>query len=76
MSESKSLVQKLLPHNEHVVDRSFRVLLGIALLALLFVGPKTWWGLIGLVPLITGLAGSCPIYTLFGIRTCSLPAKQ
>ncbi len=58
--------------NEGPVDRVLRVLIGIALLSLVFAGPKTWWGLFGIVPLITGLAGTCPLYTLLGIRTCPL----
>jgi hypothetical protein len=60
---------KLLPRNEHALDRVARVVLGLALLSMVFVGPKAWWGLFGLVPLATGLAGSCPVYTLLGIST-------
>ena len=56
--------------NEGKVDRAIRVVIGLALLALIVVGPKTWFGIIGLVPLITGLAGYCPIYTIIGVRTC------
>jgi len=45
------------------------------LLVLTFVGPFTAtlypWGLLGIVPLVTGLIGWCPAYSLFGIRTCS-----
>ncbi len=52
------------------VDRVLRIVLGIVLLALVFVGPKTMWGLIGVVPLVTGLFRTCPLYSLFGIRTC------
>ena len=62
---------RLFPRNEHMVDRTVRVLLGVALLALYFTGPKTAWGLIGIIPLVTGVAGSCPLYTLLGIRTCN-----
>ncbi|MEZ4446128.1 MAG: DUF2892 domain-containing protein [Polyangiaceae bacterium] len=61
---------KLMPRNEGTLDRVVRVVLGLGLLSLVFVGPQTLWGLIGLVPLATGLAGSCPLYTLFGLRTC------
>lgn len=60
----------LLPRNEHTIDRAVRVVLGLALLSLVFVGPKSYVGLVGLVPLLTGLVGSCPLYTLFGISTC------
>lgn len=63
-------MSKLLERNAGHVDRSLRVLLGVALLSLYFVGPQSPWGLIGLVPLLTGLAGRCPLYSLFGISTC------
>lgn len=57
--------------NEGKVDRAARVVLGVALLAAVFVGPKTWIGWLGLVPLVTGLVGFCPLYRLLGIRTTS-----
>jgi hypothetical protein len=63
----------LLPTNEHPVERVLRVILGLGVLSLAFVGPKTSWGYLGVVPLATGLLGSCPLYTLFGWSTC--PAK-
>ena len=55
--------------NEGTIDRAFRVALGLALLALVFVGPRTWLGWFGIVPLATGLVGFCPLYRLVGIRT-------
>lgn len=61
---------KLLPRNEGTVDRTIRVLFGIGLISLVFVGPQTPWGWVGLMPLITGLIGSCPGYTIFGMSTC------
>lgn len=67
-----SLVAKLLVRNEHPLERVVRVAVGIGALALVFVGPETKWGLVGLVPLATGLLGSCPLYTLFGISTCKV----
>ena len=66
------MLSKLLPTNEHPLDRVLRVVLGIGVLSLAFVGPKSPWGWIGLVPLATGLLGSCPLYTLLGFRTCPL----
>ncbi len=51
-------------------DRVLRILLGLVLLALVFVGPKTPWGWVGLVPLLTGLFRMCPLYSLFGVSTC------
>ena len=63
-------MSKIFPNNEAVWERAIRVVLGVALLAMVFVGPQTPWGWLGLVPLLTGLIGSCPLYTLFGISTC------
>ncbi|WP_370541824.1 DUF2892 domain-containing protein [Alicyclobacillus sp. SO9] len=52
------------------VDRVIRIILGIALLALFLLhGPVRYWGLIGLIPLVTAIIGFCPLYRLFGIRT-------
>jgi len=56
--------------NEGTEDRVVRVMLGLGLLALTVVGPHTPWGFVGLVPLATGLAGYCPLYSVFGITTC------
>jgi hypothetical protein len=61
---------RILPLNEHQIERALRTLAGFVLLALVFVGPKTLWGLVGIVPLVTGLVGSCPVYTLLGVSTC------
>lgn len=58
--------------NEGTIDRVLRVLVGLALIAIVFVGPQTPWGWVGLVPLLTGLVGTCPLYTVLGIRTCKL----
>lgn len=52
-------------------DKVLRILVGIALLALVFVGPETPLGYFGVVPLLTGLTGFCPLYALLGISTCS-----
>jgi hypothetical protein len=58
--------------NEGMIDRVIRVIVGVVLLALVFVGPQTYWGLIGLVPLLTGLVGFCPLYKMLGLNTCPL----
>ena len=70
------MLSRLLPRNEHTLDRALRVVLGLGLLAAVFVGPRTAWGWFGVVPLLTGLLGSCPIYTIFGIGTCPISAKR
>jgi hypothetical protein len=57
--------------NEGSIDRGVRVVLGLALLTLLFVGPRTLWGLLGVIPLMTGALGTCPLYRVLGISTCS-----
>jgi hypothetical protein len=61
-----------MPRNEGTIDRALRIILGLALLAIVFVGPQTPWGWVGLVPLATGLMGYCPLYSLLGINTCAL----
>nr|BCX00885.1 MAG: hypothetical protein KatS3mg041_0931 [Bacteroidota bacterium] len=52
------------------VDRVIRIVLGLVLLSLFFVGPKTPWGLLGLVLLGTAFVRFCPIYRLLGLSTC------
>ena len=59
--------------NEGIVDRIARVVLGLGLISLAFVGPSTPLGWLGIIPLVTGLAGTCPLYSLVGIRTRPAP---
>ena len=56
-----------MPSNVENVDRVIRVVAGIALVGVVIFVPGNWrWaGLIGLVPLITGLVGWCPVYAMF-----------
>jgi hypothetical protein len=73
------MFSRLFPRNEHVAERVIRVLAGLGILSLTVIGPKSLWGLIGILPLLTGLIGSCPAYTLLGISTCPMkkaPSKQ
>lgn len=58
------------------LDRTLRIAVGLALLSLVFVGPQTLWGLIGLVPLITGLSRFCPAYSATGINSCAAGDSQ
>jgi hypothetical protein len=70
--ERRYPMSNLMPHNEHAIDRVARVLLGVGLLSLLVAGPVPGWGLlglVGLVPLVTGAMGTCPIYTMLGLST-------
>lgn len=50
-------------------DRILRILVGLVLIALVFVGPKTPWGWLGIIPLATGLLRTCPLYSLIGVNT-------
>ena len=56
--------------NVGTVDKVIRIILGLVLIALVFVGPQTPWGWIGIIPLATGLIGFCPLYSVFGMNTC------
>ena len=56
--------------NIHNIERVIRVVLGFIFLSLIFVGPKSLWGLVGILPILTGLIGWCPPYQLLGISTC------
>lgn len=69
------MAQKLFPINQHPFERSVRVVVGIVLLALGLTGTSAW-GYVGVLPLLTGLVGSCPAYTLFGLSTCPIKATQ
>ena len=58
--------------NEGMVDRALRVILGIVLIVMALRGMYTPWTWIGVVPVITGLLGSCPLYSVLGINTCKV----
>ena len=58
--------------NEGNLDRMLRVIVGAAVNSLVVVGPQSAWGWVGLVPLITGLVGNCPVYSLLGVNTCGI----
>ncbi len=66
---------RFFPKNVHAVERGLRVLLGAALLLLAFVGPKTPWGFLGFILILTGAIGSCPIFSVLGISTCRVNPK-
>jgi hypothetical protein len=60
------------------IDRVLRIVVGIGLLALVFVveGDARWWGMVGILPLATGLFRFCPAYSIFGLSTCPLERKS
>ncbi|MBX2807261.1 MAG: DUF2892 domain-containing protein [Cellvibrionaceae bacterium] len=53
------------------LDRTLRIIIGLVLLSLVFIGPQTLWGLMGIILIATGFISFCPIYRLFGLRTCA-----
>lgn len=58
--------------NIHPFERVLRIVVGLVLIAMAFVGPANLWFLIGIVPVFTGLSGWCPPYQLIGISTCNI----
>lgn len=63
--------------NQHNIERVFRVVAGAGLVGAAATGSIGVWGYVGLVLVVTGAIGTCPIYTLLGISTCPLtPAKN
>lgn len=58
------------------IDRILRIVIGLVLIALAATGTVGWWGWIGVVPLATGLLGTCPAYKLLGLNTCPLKQKD
>lgn len=62
--------------NVGTIDRTLRIVLGLALIVLAALGKVGWWGYIGIVPLATALFGFCPAYALLGLRTCPLESTK
>ena len=52
------------------LDKAIRVLVGLVLLALVFVGPQSVWGWVGLPVILIALFGWCPLYKILGVSTC------
>lgn len=69
---SKGVIMK---KNVGGIDKVLRILVGVVLLLLTFTGTIGLWGWIGVVPLVTGLMGYCPLYPLLGLNTCPLKNK-
>ena len=63
----------IMKQNVHNIERVVRVIIGLVIVSLVFIGPQTAWGWLGLVPVITGIIGWCPPYALFGFSTCKKP---
>jgi hypothetical protein len=58
------------------LERTLRIVAGLVLVALVFVGPKTPWGWIGLILIGTGAIRFCPIYRLLGLSTCPIAQRK
>ncbi|GAA4408868.1 YgaP family membrane protein [Quisquiliibacterium transsilvanicum] len=58
------------------LDRMLRIAVGVVLIALALTGTIGAWGWIGIVPLLTGLFRSCPLYSIFGWNTCGMQGKS
>lgn len=58
------------------LDKVVRVLVGLVLIALVFVGPQTPWGWIGVPVIVIALFGWCPLYSVLGVKTCKVCAKE
>jgi hypothetical protein len=54
------------------IDRFLRVVIGVGVLGAGYYF-KSWWGLVGLGPILTAAIGWCPAYLPFGITTCAKP---
>ena len=52
------------------LERIARIVVGLIILSLAFVGPQSPWAYLGIIPLLTGIMGWCPPYALLGISTC------
>lgn len=63
-------IMSVFSKNEGSVDRTLRIVVGLGLISLAFVGPANPWFLLGTIPLVTGLVGWCPAYQIFGLSTC------
>lgn len=56
--------------NVGMTERALRIIAGLGILSLAFVGPASPWAFLGVIPLLTGVFGFCPPYALLGISTC------
>lgn len=61
-----------MPKNLGNLDRSLRLIAGLILISLVFIGPKTAWGWVGIIGVLTAAIGYCPLYSLFGVKSCPL----
>jgi len=58
------------------IDKVLRIVIGLVLISLVFIGPKSMWGWLGIIPLATGLINFCPLYPLIGFSTARDSGKE
>ena len=58
--------------NLGTLDRTLRIVIGVALIAAVATGQIGWWGWLDIIPLATALIGNCALYSLLGINTCRI----
>jgi hypothetical protein len=58
--------------NEGTIDRAVRIIAGLVLISLAATGTVGMWGWIGVAPLLTGIVGICPAYSILGMNTCPM----
>ena len=62
--------------NEGKLDRGIRIAAGLTLIGLSVAGVLGPWGYLGVIPVITGSIGMCPLYSVFGFSTCRVTLKK
>lgn len=72
---ARTLAEWQIPANVGPLDRAIRIVLGLALLALVFVGPESLWGVAGFVPLFSGIAAYSPLYAMLDFSTIGTPHR-
>ena len=68
-------LKKIVYENVGGFDKYFRIILGLAILAIGYYY-QSWWGLIGIIPLLTGLVNRCGLYYLIGVSTCKVQENK
>lgn len=71
----QSLPPSVTKTNVGGIDRILRIVLGLALVALTLTGTIGAWGWVGVVPMLTGALGICPIYTMLGCSSCPVKTR-
>lgn len=68
-------MNSLFKNNTGNIDRIIRIVVGVLLVGNVFVGVQSPIGWIGIILILTGIFGTCPLYSLLGINTKSISEK-